>query len=195
MTEMPQEDMEDASTPEGDHRAEDKRSLRTFAYTASAVVLLVSVFVLVSLLLADLQDLREELAMEMAEVTHVASASDWARTNDLVGKTFTCLLLPLLVLLPPVFAGRRVRLAATMVLCAVGLLLLLLHLISAVGWVATSPDPLPRLSMLLQRGAVAVLLTLPLALLLATTTGTWRQARPSTHCFIPLMVTAVTKKF
>ena len=65
MTEMPQEDMEDASTPEGDHRAEDKRSLRTFAYTASAVVLLVSVFVLVSLLLADLQDLREELAMEI----------------------------------------------------------------------------------------------------------------------------------
>ena len=77
MTEMPQEDMEDASTPEGDHRAEDKRSLRTFAYTASAVVLLVSVFVLVSLLLADLQDLREELAMEMAEVTPWPGPATW----------------------------------------------------------------------------------------------------------------------
>lgn len=172
--ERPRGETENPSTPSSDHRAEEAKTLRTFAYTTSAFVLLASEFVLVSLLASDLQSLRHEV--EEMEETSLA----WSPTNLLVGKTFTCLLLPLLVLLPPVFAGRRPRLAANLLLCAAGLLLLLLHLLSAVCWAATSPHPLPCLSMLLQRGAVALLLALLLTLLLATTASTWRQAaRPS----------------
>ena len=92
-----------------------------------------------------------------------------------------CLLLPLLIIIPPIFRRRKHRVLTTLVLCSLGLLLQALHLISSLVWAAQAEiESLKmRIPELLLREVIAALLAALLAFVLHTTYRAWKKGKPA----------------
>ena len=92
-----------------------------------------------------------------------------------------CLLLPLLIIIPPIFRRRKHRVLTTLVLCSLGLLLQALHLISSLVWAAQAEiESLKmRIPELLLREVIAALLAALLGFVLHTTYCAWKKGKPA----------------
>ena len=140
---------------------------RTFAYSAGVFSASVLSIITSLLLIPD---------------THYEPITTaWETINHLTSKLFPCLLLPLLIVLPPVFQNRNHRALATIVLCILGILLQAVHVMSTVRWVAQAEKDvmMMRAPELVLALVIAVLLAGLLIFVLVITHQTWREGKPA----------------
>ena len=140
---------------------------RTFAYSAG--VLSASVLSIITSLLL------------IPDTHYEPITTAWETINHLTSKLFPCLLLPLLIVLPPVFQNRNHRALATIVLCILGILLQAVHVMSTVRWVAQAEKDvmMMRAPELVLALVIAVLLAGLLIFVLVITHQTWREGKPA----------------
>ena len=158
---------------------------RTFAYSASVLTQILWMVVTTLLLISDNHhedkawwkiSYLEENAQEQAAKLGIGS---WEATNHATGKLIPCLLLPLLIIVPPIFRRRRYRVLTTLLLCSLGLLLQVLHLLSSLVWAAQAENGSlkVRLPELLLREVIAAVLAALLGFVLHTTYRTWKEGK------------------
>jgi len=160
---------------------------RTFAYSASVLTQIFWMFVTTLLLISDNHHGHQawwDIAYLVEDVEGQAtkpSISPWEATNHATGKLIPCLLLPLLIIIPPIFRRRKYRVFSTLVLCSLGLLLQALHLISSLVWAAEAEiESLKvRVPELLLREVIAAVQAALLGFVLHTTYRAWREGKPA----------------
>ena len=162
---------------------------RTFAYSASVLTQILWMVVTTLLLTSDNHHGDQAwwdiayLVGDVQEQEHPSKLrrDPWEATNHATGKLMPCLLLPLLIIIPPIFRRRKHRVLTTLVLCSLGLLLQALHLISSLVWAAQAEiESLKmRIPELLLREVIASLLAALLAFVLHTTYCAWKKGKPA----------------
>ena len=153
---------------------------RTFAYAVSALAQMLWIVITTLLLITDDEGHESERAWWDSDPNE-HSFDFWENMSHDTGKLLPCLLLPLLIIVPPIFSRRKHRALSTLVLCGLGLLLGGLHLLSTLVWlVQAEQDALKRRAPeLLLRGLTSVVLALLLAFVLHSTYRTWNQGKPA----------------
>ena len=151
---------------------------RTFAYAVSVLAQMLWIVITTLLLITDDEGHESERAWWDSDPNE-HSFDFWENMSHDTGKLLPCLLLPLLIIVPPIFSRRKHRALSTMVLCGLGLLLGGLHLLSTLVWVVQAEqDALKRRAPeLLLRELTSVVLALLLAFVLHSTYRTWNQGK------------------
>ena len=156
---------------------------RTFAYSASVLTQILWMVITTLLLISD-QHHGDQVWWDIAYLVEDAQEQatklrigPWEATNHATGKLIPCLLLPLLIVIPPIFRKRKQRVLATLVLCSLGLLLQALHLISSLVWAAQAEigSLKMRVPELLLREVIAALLAALLGFVMHTTYHAWKE--------------------
>ena len=156
---------------------------RTFAYSASVLTQILWMVITTLLLISDNHHGDQAwwdiayLVEDTQEQTNKPRIGPWEATNHATGKLIPCLLLPLLIIIPPIFRRRKYRVLATLVLCSLGLLLQALHLISSLVWAAQAEigSLKMRVPELLLREVIAALLAALLGFVMHTTYHAWKE--------------------
>jgi len=153
---------------------------RTFAYAVSVLAQMLWIVITTLLLITDDEGHESERAWWDSD-PNKHSFDFWENMSHDTGKLLPCLLLPLLIIVPPIFSRRKHRVLSTLVLCGLGLLLGGLHLLSTLVWVVQAEqDALKRRAPeLLLRELISVVLALLLAFVLHSTYRTWNQGKPA----------------
>ena len=153
---------------------------RTFAYAVSVLAQILWIVITTLILISDDEGHESERAWWDSDPNE-HSFDFWENMSHDTGKLLPCLLLPLLIIVPPIFSRRKHRALSTMVLSGLGLLLGGLHLLSTLVWVVQAEqDALKRRAPeLLLRELTSVVLALLLAFVLHSTYRTWNQGKPA----------------
>jgi len=166
---------------------EETTVARTFAYSASVIIQIIWMVITTLLLISDnhhghlawwdIAYLEEDVQGQATK----PSIGPWEVTNHATGKLIPCLLLPLLIILPPIYRRRKYRVFCTLVLCSLGLLLQALHLISSLVWAAQAEigSLKVRVAELLLREVIAAVLAALLGVVLHTTYRAWKEGKAS----------------
>ena len=163
---------------------------RTFAFSASVLVQILLMVICTLLLISDSHhgegawwDISSYLEgeEEQAIKESIGWEVGWEATNHAAGKLIPCLLLPLLIIVPPIFRRRKYRVLATIVLCSLGLLLQALHLISSLVWAvqAENGSLAMRAPELILREVIAAVLAAILSFILHITYRAWKKRKPT----------------
>merc|ERR1712013_810992 len=152
---------------------------RTFAYTVSVLAQMLWIVITTLLLITDDEGHESERAWWDSD-PNKHSFDFWENMSHDTGKLLPCLLLPLLIIVPPIFSRGKHRALSTLVLCGLGLLLGSLHLLATLVWlVQAEQDALKRRAPeLFLTELTSVVLTLLLAFVLHSTYRTWNQVPP-----------------
>ena len=176
---MGEENLKDVVGAKSGEVLVDKTSVgRTFAYAVSVLAQMLWIVITTLLLITDDEGHESERAWwDSGPNEH--SFDFWENMSHDTGKLLPCLLLPLLIIVPPIFSRRKHRALSTLVLCGLGLLLGGLHLLSTLVWlVQAEQDALKRRAPeLLLRELTSVVLALLLAFVLHSTYRTWNQGK------------------
>ena len=159
---------------------------RTFAYSTSVLIQILLMVIWTLLLISDNHHGKKawwdisNLIGEEEQMT-LPSLGPWEATNHAAGKLMPCLLLPLLIIIPPIFRRRKYRVLAILVLCSLGLLLQAIHLISRLVWAAQAEnDSLAmRAPELILKEVIASVLAALLGFVMHTTYCAWKKRKPT----------------
>ena len=157
---------------------------RTFAYSASVLIQIFWMIITTLLLISDKHHGKKAwwdisyLVGEEEQIT-IPSIGPWEATNHAAGKLIPCLLLPLLIIIPPIFRRRKYQVLTTVVLCSLGLLLQALHLITSLIWAvqAERGSLKMRAPELLLREMNAAVLAALFAFILQTAYRAWKKGK------------------
>ena len=159
---------------------------RTFAYSASVLIQIFWMVITTLLLISDNHHGSKawwdiSYLLDEQEQAVRPSIGVWEATNHATGKLIPCLLLPLLIIIPPIFRRRKHRVLITLVLCSLGLFLQALHLISSLAWAlkAKNGSLKMRTPELLLKEVIAAVLAALLGFVLHTTYRAWKKGKPS----------------
>ena len=159
---------------------------RTFAYSASVLIQIFWMIITTLLLISDNHHGSKawwdiSYLVDEQEQAIRPSTGVWEATNHATGKLIPCLLLPLLIIIPPIFRRRKHRVLITLVLCSLGLLLQALHLISSLAWAlkAENGSLKMRTPELLLKEVIAAVLAALLAFVFRTTLCAWKKGKPT----------------
>jgi len=159
---------------------------RTFAYSASVLTQIFWMVITTLLLISDNHHGSKawwdiSYLLDEQEQAVRPSIGVWEATNHATGKLIPCLLLPLLIIIPPIFRRRRHRVLTTLVLCSLGLLLQALHLISSLAWALKAENGSLRMRTpeLLLKEVIAAVLAALLGFVLHTTYRAWKKGKPT----------------
>jgi len=155
---------------------------RTFAYSASVLMQIFWMIITTLLLISDNHHgSKAWWDISKQEQATKASINVWEATNHAIGKLIPCLLLPLLIIIPPIFRRRKHRVLITLVLCSLGLLLQALHLISSLGWAVQAEEGSLKKGApeLLLREVIATVLAGLLGFVLHTTYCARKKGKPT----------------
>ena len=159
---------------------------RTFAYTVSVFIQIVWLVIITLLLISDNHrqykvwwDIFSFVGDQHEEQGAERDLEPWERTIHTKLKLLPCLLLPLLIIVPPIFRRQKYRAITTIVICSVGLLLQSLHLVSSLLWVFQAENGSLEILIpeLLLREAIAAVLTASLGIVLHTTCRAWKEGK------------------